>query len=126
MKAKQQEEQEQGNGAFICPVADDWPEHRKEAVEAMGRIAIMAPAIAKIADHTSYLQKLESMDDTLTRLDTKWIDTATGKRQVPLVFAVFIVLLLASISLVILLEHSQKTVKITPTGIEIGNHEERN
>ena len=56
---------EEGNGESFCPVADDWPIHRREAILAMQQVQTMHSKLDQISEHTSYLRKLDPITNTL-------------------------------------------------------------
>lgn len=67
------------NGYYKCPIETDWRQHRSEARVAMEQIGDLHLSMETILKHTAHLSKL----DCLERMETHFIDAATGRDQIP-------------------------------------------
>ena len=103
----------------FCPIGDEWAEHREDSIDAMRKVTEMHGTITVMAGHTSHLSKLDSIANTLERLEDSLVGPATGKKQVSLVSHLITIFMLGAVILVVLLKGSDKEVSVGLGGISI-------
>lgn len=68
-----------GNGAFECPVREDWEEHKED-------ITHLVNSMAHVLSYAKHLEKLDQLDiiaNSITSMEVRLLNAATGRDQVP-------------------------------------------
>lgn len=107
------------SGGKSCIIENEWNAHKARALAAIEQIGEIHNTIAEIAEHSMHLQSLDNIASTLSRLEDTLVGPATGRRQIPLVSHLITILILGAFALVLLLEHSTKSVEVGMHGIVI-------
>lgn len=105
-------------------VEEEWPQHRKEALVSMQRISEMYNVVDDIQKNTEHLRQLEPIAKELKNLNDNLVGPATGRKQVSLTAHIVTIAILGSALLVLFLDKSQHSLRISTSGIEIIRDEE--
>lgn len=100
---------------LIDQMAREWPDHYARAKLAMRQVEQLHVNLNEMKNDTAHLEKLH----VLIEIKDKLLDTATGRKQIPLVSHIIGMVLLGTIFLVMLVVNNSKEVKIPWLGIEI-------
>jgi len=101
---------------FFCPVGVDWATHRKEAAKAMQQVDGLTVAVAKLSEDTRFLRKIDDVVTAIERLSDHLIGPATGRKQVPISVCLLVCAVLGVSLMLVILDKTQKTVRIGGTG----------
>lgn len=114
-----------------CPLRQNFYTHQLEAKQTMQRITAMHDSLTSLTRHAAHLQKLEDMSDALVqmkegseRIEKGLMGPATGKGQIPLWSHLITVAILGAILILVMVEKSDKTIRLGPSGLEIGYKEQ--
>lgn len=102
-----------------CPFQEDLEMVRELSEENRDAMELLNQRIDEISANTAHLSKLDAIANTLESVNTNLMGAAIGRKQIPLVSHLMMVGVLGAIILVVLLEKSEKELKLTASGFEL-------
>jgi len=98
------------------PTIEEWGAHKDMCANAINKLDSVENKMVDIAKSMQHLSKLDSIVEVLNRLNNSLVGPATGRKQVSLLAHMMMMLVLGAALLTVIVEKSNKTISISPTG----------